>query len=98
MYTVSGVFHGRTVEITWDDGKLSGDPEAVAFLNMLADSGLGQGFWTPTGIVVKDSRDNPTTAMELILMGLAFEPRPRIIAGADSFGPPVATDGEDWVS
>lgn len=35
-YTLTGKLHGRPVSITWNDGELSGDPEAVQALRDLA--------------------------------------------------------------
>jgi hypothetical protein len=45
-FTATGMFQGRRVSITWEDGEVSGDPEAVAALKQLAKDKVGE----PVGI------------------------------------------------
>ena len=65
-FTVIGGFHDRTVEITWNDGALSGDQEVLALVQRWAIGSEGE-------------LDNPYTACELIQSLLKD---PEIVSGA----------------
>jgi hypothetical protein len=87
-FTVAGRFHGRTVEITWIGGKLSGDPEVVQLTERQAAAGDSQptmaGDDSDSVSASTDHLSDPYVAYELIRMQLQ---EPEIVSGQL---PPVA--------
>jgi hypothetical protein len=82
MFTVSGKFRGRTVEVTWDDGQLSGDEEACKWIKWRVDT-----FFEGTVILAYGTAGDtnhladPYRALYVITLGLQFPPLPTIIRG-----------------
>jgi hypothetical protein len=67
----TGHFRGRLVFLSWQDGKLVGDPEAVKMIKRLAAEVEGHRVWTPTHIGgIHDHLSNPYKVYQLMKMVL----------------------------
>ena len=80
-FTLSGSFRGRSVDLTWTDGELSGDPEMVKLVQALATSAEGSPAGQPGGpCTIHDHLSNPYTSRSF--MQMVFSSRPTLSAGA----------------
>ncbi|EGO63519.1 hypothetical protein [Acetonema longum] len=66
-YTVKGMIHGQDVEVTWEDGRLTGDPDVISLvqLNAMAKEGTEVG-WEGQRKTKTNHLDDPGTAAYLI--------------------------------
>jgi hypothetical protein len=67
-FTLRGRRGGETVEITWTDGKLSGDPDAVAMVERIAQGAEGHVVSSLTDSTTHDHLSNPSVAGSLMRM------------------------------
>jgi hypothetical protein len=73
-FTLQGERDDKTIELTWTDGDLSGDEEAVQFVESLASLYEGAVIASPTDSTVHDHLKNSASAASL--MQMAFSGRP----------------------
>jgi hypothetical protein len=87
MFTLRGQRGGETIEVTWTDGKLSGDTDAVQMIQMLATGAEGRLVTSLTDSTTHDHLANPGSAYSL--MCLVFQDVPVEIhsAGIEPFPP-----------
>ena len=69
-FTLSAVYQGRDVRVTWTDGKLSGDSSVVGTVAGMAVSLEGKPIVTPAGIIEHDHMTDPYAAYQIISMVL----------------------------
>ena len=70
-FTVKGKFDGRPVELAWEDGQLTGDPEAVERIRYRAFLMRGEPIRLGTGPVSRgDHLHQPEAALDLIVRAL----------------------------
>jgi hypothetical protein len=66
--TLSAVYYGRRVEVTWTDGMLSVDSSAVGAVASMAVSLEGKPIATPAGVIEHDHLSDPYAAYQIISM------------------------------
>jgi len=67
MFTAIGVFGGRSVSVTWSDGKLIGDTYAVVKIRNLASDSHGKEVGPGHGpTTLRDHLKSPMSALMLI--------------------------------
>lgn len=78
FFTLQGHRAGKLVEITWTDGKLSGDPDAINMVEIIAKGAEGRLVSSLTDSTTHDHLSNPSSAGSL--MRMVFSDRPECIA------------------
>lgn len=76
---------GEFISVTWTDGKLSGDPGAVAAIEWMAAGYDGMAIRPPGGVGPTTRHRHlrsPYTARWLMLQAFAADPPPEVTAGA----------------
>ena len=74
-FTLRGHRGDTVVEITWTDGKLSGDPHAVHMVNLIADQAEGKPVNSLTDSTTHDHLSNPSSAYMLMCMVFSGVPQ-----------------------
>jgi hypothetical protein len=73
-FTLRGLRGSQLISMTWIDGRLYGDPEAVEMVEMLAAAMEGHVVSSPADITTHDHLRNPASASSL--MRMMFSSRP----------------------
>jgi hypothetical protein len=80
-FTLTGSRNGKTVSITWEDGSLSGDADAVSAVQHVADVWEGRTIGQPGGpYTTQNHLASPYTAR--YFMCRVFSERPTLTEGA----------------
>jgi hypothetical protein len=67
-FTLRGHRGSQIIEMTWTDGQLTGDPEAIEMVQALAAAMEGQVVSSPADITTHDHLSNPASAASLMDM------------------------------
>jgi hypothetical protein len=73
-FTLQGPRGDRTVQITWTDGRLTGDLDAIRTVQMLALSMEGKLVASPADMTMHDHLENPASASSLMRMVFSRPP------------------------
>jgi hypothetical protein len=72
-FTLTGIYEGHQVEVTWTDGRLSGDTPAVGAVVSMAASLEGNPIITPASVIEHDHLTDPYAAYQIITMVLGAD-------------------------
>jgi hypothetical protein len=86
-FAVKGTRGGREIMVFWNDGELSGDPDAVKMIKHLAKDADGKPIWTPghSGPLFDHLSD---CYQAYALMKMVFPKRPEMIGSLPPLPPP----------
>jgi hypothetical protein len=67
-FSLRGHRGGKVIHLAWTDGKLSGDPDAVAMVQRIAADAEGRLISSLTDSTTHDHLSNPSSAYSLMCM------------------------------